>query len=248
MSSFTPDFPDFATPVAVLDQAAELTNGLTNCNGTDLGPFDVSRYQTLVVRFQPPAALVPAGKRYVIQVTWRDLGFPVSTDTATFHSYVSYFNGSDSLFWVLPIRGQTATIECMGDTMDAVMAQVFASTRTPPPAPRLTRSNSPADQCIVSNSFGVVAAGATTAKVYVPPVARAIHLVASPRAAYLTLAIDGVVAEFGVMTAHRFTTTDALAGVNNGDELVVPSTGLEIAITNGDAAGHAVVCNVWDVS
>jgi len=240
------DFPDFTTPVQTLETTLQpsgypdtLVPGET---GTDI---DTSGASSVALVLQPGFGSI--GDRCALLMQWITGNLIVDEETITFHSENSYADLFANLMLQTPVRGQklrliyfcTAAVNLWIDAR--VSSRVIAETR-------LTRSV-PAHGRNLANYNPTISAGASQT-FYVPPVAGAVALEALYGIASGFLAVNGVTVPSGLVpSAVRMTvvaTSATLGGVI--PNFRAPLTGLEVVVTNSDAAAHAGSFVAWDVS
>lgn len=243
----TPDFPDWAQPVGVIDRAAVIGAGVqTIHNNQSTAALDTSRYNSIGLQITPPSTF--ASHRYLLNAAWSEAGHVIDNDTLTFHDSASWISQQMApLFWHLPVRGDSVTISCLGDDNANITFWLIGSTRQlNGDAP--TVSNSQPGRQLLTASFGVVAAGTTTSVVYTPPAARAVLVRLNQKASNVQVnvtAVSGVGTGIGGVSAPVIFGTDP---TNAGVAYEVPACGLELSITNADTSNHTCTLNVLDAS
>lgn len=243
----TPDFSDWATPVAVLDQSDKLYGGpgVTIIPGGPSVTLDTSRAQSVHIAMTPPPSGT-VGSRYLLAVDWLEAGGTVGREILTLHSLNSY-NGTNALFWQLPVYGAQMSLQAIGDDATPMVVVVVGSTREIP-AQRLSRAGLRLGRSIMDSGAVTILAGGT--QTYrIPPVERAITWGSSWTIANGNVDVRGLFnTQAGGMQTSRIDLALNPTGVVIHEDVPAPLIGLEITITNNDAGSHAGSLFVWDVS
>lgn len=246
-SAFTPDYPDFATPVAVLDQSSVLF-GIPTApivpNGAAV-TVDTGRVQSAHVALTlPPAA--PATSKYLVQAKWLESGREVGRETLSFGAGSAYA-GTASLFWQLPAYGSQLSLQAVGDDNANISAVVIGSTRAIP-AQRLTRAGLTLGKVLLDSGAVVINAG-TSQTFRLPPVERAITWGASWPIVAGSVDVRGIYdTQAGGMLTSRLDLVVNPNGFVMHSDVLAPLVGLEVTVTNNDAANKSGSLFVWDVS
>lgn len=254
MSAPTPDFPDWSSPVHVVDQAVRFTPLVTTVGpNSAIGPFDCSQMASACVNLTLPAGT--GANRQMLTLEWSETNTPIATDTITFHDGPAYGGAFGLLQWQVPVRGSSLIVRERSDNANPSTINVIGSTRAIP-GPELTPKAAGSGGGIgaltgklllASGSFNL-AAGASSATFYVPPVARAVRLWLGGTFATGYLQLSSPEWFAGSMTAQLVAFLDRNATNQVWDQITVPGMGLEIVAHNSDAALHSVNFAVWDAS
>lgn len=165
----TPDYPDWTQPVALVDQATNLSppgNQLVP-NGASLA-LDTSALATLDFVIIPPDAA--SLQRYDLLVQWEQGGDVFGTDSVSMYGINTYTLPSE-FGWQLPCRSQACTVYAVGSDPTPINVLIESSTRQLQ-APRILRAGSEGRNAIMDSGLQNVAAGASTPNYYAPPVSQ----------------------------------------------------------------------------
>ena len=250
MTAATPDFPDFATPVGVVDRATQLTTnplGDTFTPGAAAVAYDVSRYGSVHLGVNA-ATTGTAGSKYLLLAQWREAGFEVGRQTLSFHSGPSYAGQSTTGWdWELPCYGSELDLSLISEAAVSLRIGVYGSTRQIPDQ-RLAPVGRNIGKLITSISDPATASS-TIGPYYLSPVERAIAVASSYAISSGSLNLNGVYDNNGTMgLVRRHLAAFAGSTALMIPELLAPLTGLELTIQNNDTATHSGSVQVWDVS
>lgn len=247
MSTPIPDFPDWATPVGVLDRATLIGNSNWNVHrGQGLSDVDTSRYSSLGLAIALPGSL--AGQRYMVQVNWKESSQVIDSDSLSFHSSLSYAAlNINNVYWHMPVRGSSFDLSVFGSDVTTFSLYLIGSTRELTGG-RATVTNDAPGRGVLDQNFGSIAAAGSSPVVYVPPVARAVRVRSNQRISSVTANLWGLAPGVGTVTTSRLGTFAGDVYANTGGELTVVNTALEVQLTNGDTVAHSLDVQVWDVS
>jgi hypothetical protein len=254
VSSPTPDFPDWSTPVHVVDQALRLTGaGATIAAGGFLGPFDTSDLSSVGVNLRLIGG--SGAERMMLALEWSEAGVTVATDYMTYADATAYAGVANILQWQVPVRGGSLIVRARGTNAAAQTITVIGSTRTlaapvlvPIPSGSGGGFGAFTGRFLLDTGSNSIPAGGTSPRFYIPPVARRIA-VRLNQSIPVSLQLDGVYYFAGAMAAAPFQYLDASTSpVPLAAQIDCPGQGLELTILNADAATHSCHAYAWDVS
>lgn len=246
-----PDYPDWTQPVALNEVDVLLFSGHV-LPGAGVPPLDMSSLASVSIKVSPPVVGTAAGDRFGLGIDWQLEAAQSVYDTMSVHAPASYGAGvipGSVLF--TPVRGSTLILEIGGDKPVNVGVDVSGTTRVVD-QPLLTRPSSNALPALRCLDTGVVpvAAGATSARFYVPPVARRLVVqssLATPSSVLIQL--DAVSqTPGGAPVTEPFATLAANGSQPLRETVDIHQTATELTILNTGLAGQNVRVQVWDVS
>lgn len=246
----TPDFPDWTTPVRETETVTTiLASVATIPNGSAVGPFDTSGAQSLA--FAASGSNSTLGVRIVLQLTWLEGAFTVLTEWITLHTPASYGINAHQVEGTIPVRGSGVQARMWTSDGNPAELAMWASTR-PVPDRRISTDSAENGRLLRSTGNQALAAGATSAVFYVPPVARSISVripgVTTGVANTCRVLINGVQNFGGSPGASRMIELAYANGAQTFNPVEVPEVGLEVSLTNGDTVAHTISADIWDVS
>lgn len=242
-----PDFPDWATPVGLLDTSVLIGNAnWVLHNGQSLTNVDSSRYSSIGIALDLPASV--AGQRYLMVINWKESGHVIDSETLAYHSGLSYSNGAsvNTLYWHLPVRGSAFDVTIYGSDNSDSFFYLIGSTRDLAGSPPTVGNDWPSR--LLLNYGTAIGAASATPTLYVPPTTSKVRIVYSYAITAGNLNVQAVARATGTVNAQRTFIVQATGQALTTVDIAVPATGLEIVLTNNDAAAHTGSIQAWDVS
>lgn len=245
MTSVTPDFPDWTTPVGLLDQAAFLPVGgqalVANGAGVTLDTSDVASV-TIMLK----ALVSSAADMFILTAQWREDGQIVANETLTL------WGSAGPTFeyvhqWQLPARGGQLVLLLSGTSNTAATYAVMGSTRTVQDG-RYSYPNSPNTRLLLDTGSVAVGAGASSAGFAIPAVTSRVALRMNFTLTAIQLQLNAIASVGGAPALVPFEYFSTPAGIAGSFIAEAPFMATQLVMVNTDTGGHAIHTYAWDVS
>jgi hypothetical protein len=244
-----PDFPDWAQPVAAIERDDAVVPLQNVPDLGIIGPFDVAALASVEIAVQDRAAAT--GVRCQLQVIWNAAGVQVAQDSISFHSTESYQSFTGFVVARLPVQGSQLYLVARSSDGLGLAVQVEGSSRSMDGERRNILPDAQSGRCLLDTGATAVAAGATSAVFYTPPVGRAVNLrFSSGTISPAHVTADGVAVLAGVLSTSPFAEypLPTTYNVSMVTDLPAPGVGVEWKMTNTDTVSRNLRLAVWDVS
>lgn len=254
MSQPTPDFPDWSLPSRNINVDVDITPAPgTIGSGANLGPMDVSQYESVLINFRPPVGA--GGDRFLMRASWGGVFSAGRDEYLYFHDASAYSPSQRVIGWDLPCKGSQLTLSVTSANVNTFQCSVIGTSRK-------YRRNEVSLQGIVSAALGsgtgrllgtipstvLAANGGTAGPLFIPPVAEKVLIHTNQNTPLIAINVAGLVTQLAALAAPRLTIIRG-GDVGNGSVPVyVSQTGLEITVTNSDTVTHSTNVTVWDAS
>lgn len=243
----TPDQPDWTKSVAPVERTAAVQANHTTPSASTLGPFDVAQASALAVGLIANSALT--GAQGLLDIVWSDAASTWQVEEVlTFHTVVSYSNGTSGLQLLLPVKGPRVSLQPVMSNGSSVVLSAASTTRGDQLALRRTSNDYPSG-LLLDTGLVAIAAGGNGATWYLPPVARAVNIRVGASAASVpaSLQVSGVGRSAGAFASvPLFNIAQTLP--LTVQSLEVPLIGLELFVTNNDTSSRSLRVTAWDAS
>lgn len=247
MTSPTPDFPDWAQPVAQIETDKLLLNAQLVASGGTTGQIDTTGYNSVALAFDNDGA-VGGNPRCVAHVIWSIGSVVAWQDTVSFHIGASYGSQVDPIYLQAPARGSRLNIQVFTDSGDGLKITAYGSTRQVD-GPQISGLLIGGGKLVLDTGSVNVAAGASSATFRVPPVTSKLlisfHCSAAIAATLLINGISNYAATLGVEQLLRLQTGGVISVTQ---EMSVAGVALELTMINNDAAARNLHAEIWDMS
>jgi hypothetical protein len=249
MTTPTPDFPDFAQPIAQVETDTRILNGLLIASGGLTGQINTAGFNSIALAIENDGD-VTGTPRAVAHIIWSIGTVATWQETISFHIGAAYQNNLDTLYFQAPARGSSLNIQVFTDSGDGLKLTLYGSTRQVADR-RLSSFQLDPSTLLLDTGTVSVPAGGLSAALFIPPVTKALSIrLGSTTVSPCSVVLFGVRRDGAAVTTARFLelSSDGVNTVTDFSDIQAPLVGMEVQMSNKDTVARNLRVTVWDVS